>query len=71
MPEVDRQCQRTTRRVRVFIEFLYKTASGSWSSVIAKAEPFVEKKNPRLVVILLPSRYEPAQKVVPCSGNGE
>jgi hypothetical protein len=66
MAEAQRQCQQTRETARVFTEFLYQTANGSWSRqrrVIAKAEHLEGKENPRFIVTSLATEAWPAQKL--------
>lgn len=66
MAEAQRQCQQTQKPARVFTEFLYQTANGSWSRqrrVLAKAEHLEGKENPRFVVTSLAAALWPAQKL--------
>ena len=61
-----RQHAHSGQPARVFSEFLYQTASGSWSRarrVVAKAEQLEGKENPRYVVTNLDAEQWPAQKL--------
>jgi len=60
------QWEQTRQPARVFVEFSYETASGSWSQprrVVAKAEHIDGKENPRYVVTSLSSQDWPARKL--------
>jgi len=66
MAEASRQQQRTGEPARVFAEFSYQTATGSWSRprrMVAKAEKIADKENPRYVVTNLNPQQWPAQQL--------
>src|SRR5437660_7076600 len=66
MAEAAWYVSHTTEAVRLFTEFSYQTANGSWNRarrVVAKAEQLPDKENPRFVVTSLAAEAWPTQKL--------
>jgi Transposase DDE domain group 1 len=66
LAQAQQQWEQTHTPARVFVEFSYETASGSWSQarrVVAKAEHIDGKENPRYVVTSRSALDWPAQKL--------
>jgi Transposase DDE domain group 1 len=64
LAQAQQQWDQTQKPARVFVEFPYRTVSGSWARerrVVAKAEHIEGKENPRFVVTSLAPADWPAQ----------